>query len=266
MTRKWELTDIEFRVLWQRFVGTDLPRPLTFQTRTRLHEDYEEEKYQVWQRLQHTVDPTLRSVFDVLERPEVYVRLRGWNDRARDDADQWLKARAARAGANGYLVYQLPGETPTHSGGYTVVDIGPHGLADAIVDLMPATGAGTGGMIPLVTDASAGAGDEYGQRSSMFFEEADTSIVERSTEFFSRSADRTGTINILQNQSMFGSRGMHRDILVWRDLPDDGRYVIELPSENPIATPMSRSDLTEKVNTSIQRMMSRVESHWEASA
>jgi hypothetical protein len=121
-------------------------------------------------------------------------------------------------------------------------------------------------MIPLVTDASSGAGDAYGQRSSMFFEEADTSIVERSTEFFNRCAERTGTINILQNQSMFGSRGMHRDILVWRDLPDDGRYVIELPSENPIATPMSRSDLIEKVNTSIQRMMSRVESHWEASA
>lgn len=265
MTQTWELTDIEFRVLWQRFVGTDLPRPLTFQARTRLHEDYEEEKYQTWQRLQHTVDPTLRAVFDVLERPEVYVRLRGWNDRARDDAQYWLKARAARAGANGYLIYQLPGETPTHSGGYTIVDIGPHGLADAVVDLMPDTGAAVGGVIPLVGAADS-ADNGYERRPSMFFEEADTSIVERSTEFFDRAADRTGTINILQNQSMFGSRGMHRDILVWRDLPADGRYVIEVPSENPLATPMSRTDLTGKISASIERMMARVESHWEASA
>ncbi|MGV9482444.1 hypothetical protein ACWDNR_23850, partial [Gordonia aichiensis] len=44
---------------------------------------------------------------------------------------------------------------------------------------------------------------------------------------------------------MFGSRGMHRDILVWRDLPDDGRYVIGLPNENPVATPMSRADLVD---------------------
>lgn len=263
MTQRWELTDIEFRVLWQRFVGTDLPRPLTFQSTTRLHEDYEEEKYQTWQRLQHTVDPTLRSVFDVLERPEAYVRLRGWKDAARDEAGYWLKARAARAGANGYLIYQLPGETPTHSGGYTVVDIGPYGLADAIVGLMPDTGAGTGGIIPLVTD-TGDAPDDYGHRPSMFFEETDTSIVERSTEFFNRPAERTGTINILQNQSMFGSRGMHRDILVWRDLPADGRYVIELPHENPTATAMSRADLTDKINASIERMMSRVEAHWEA--
>ncbi|MFC4377435.1 ESX secretion-associated protein EspG [Nocardia halotolerans] len=265
MRQKWELTDIEFRVLWQRFVGTDLPRPLTFQTRTRLHEDYEQEKYQTWQRLQHTADPALRSVFDVLERPEVYVRLRGWNDRARDDAQYWLKARAARAGANGYLIYQLPGETPTHSGGYTVIDIGPHGLSDAVVDLMPGVGAAVGGVIPLV-GATGSTENGYEQRPSMFFEEADTSIVERSTEFFDRAADRTGTINILQNQSMFGSRGMHRDILVWRDLPADGRYVIELPSENPLATPMSRADLTGKIDASIERMMSRVESHWEATA
>ncbi|MFE3542345.1 ESX secretion-associated protein EspG [Nocardia sp. NPDC059177] len=262
MTQRWELTDLEFRVLWQRFVGTDLPRPLTFQTRTRLHEDYEEEKYQTWQRLQHTVDPALRSVFEVLERPEVYVRLRGWKDDERDNAEHWLKARAARAGANGYLIYQLPGETPTHSGGYVVVDVGPHGLADAIVDLMPDTGAGTGGIIPLVTDTR----DEHEPRASMFFEEADTSIVERSTEFFNRPAERTGTINIRQNQSMFGSRGMHRDILVWRDLPADGRYVIELPNENPTATAISRTDLTDKINASIERMMSRVESHWEANA
>lgn len=263
MSQRWELTDIEFRVLWQRFVGTDLPRPLTFQTTTRLHEDYEAEKYQVWQRLQHTADPALRSVFDVLERPEAYVRLRGWKDDERDNAEYWLKARAARAGANGYLIYQLPGETPTHSGGYVVVDVGPYGLADAIVDLMPAAGAGRGGIVPLVTDTGR---DDHQRPTSMFFEEADTSIVQRSTEFLNRRAERTGTINILQNQSMFGSRGMHRDILVWRDLADDGRYVIGLPNENPVATPMSRSDLVDAVNASIERMMSRVESHWEANA
>ncbi|MFC4124720.1 ESX secretion-associated protein EspG [Nocardia rhizosphaerae] len=263
MTRQWDFTDIEFRVLWQRFVGTDMPRPLTFQTRTRLHEDYEEEKYQTWQRLQHTVDPVLRTVFDVLERPEAYVRLRGWKDDERADAAHWIKARAARRGANGYLVYQHPGETPTHSGGYTIVDCGPHGLAGAIVGLMPQTGAGRGGIVPLLASQADAEAERAG--SSMFFEDADTSVAARNAEFFAVPADRTGTINILQNQSMFGSRGMHRDILVWRDLPDDGRYVIELPSEEPSATPMAPTALIEAINAGIDRMMSRVESHWEAS-
>ncbi|MET7768692.1 ESX secretion-associated protein EspG [Nocardia sp. NPDC005366] len=265
MTRTWEFTDVEFRVLWQRFVGNGLPRPLTFQATTALHTDYEREKYDTWQRLQHTVDPTLRAVFDVLERPDVYLRLRGWNDRERDDAQRWLKARAARAGANGYIINQLPGETPTHSGGYIITDCGPHGLADAIVDLMPDVGAGRKGVLPLVTDVHPDSAEHH-SGSSMFFEEAGTSIAQRSAEFFDTPADRTGTINILQNQSMFGSRGMHRDILVWRDLPDDGRYVITLPSDSPTAAPLSRTALIEQINASIQRMMGRVESHWEASA
>ncbi|WP_054815823.1 ESX secretion-associated protein EspG [Nocardia arizonensis] len=265
MTRTWEFSDIEFRVLWQRFVGNTLPRPLTYQATTIPHTEYEREKYDTWQRLQHSVDPAVRAVFDVLERPDVYVRLRGWNDRERDDAQRWLKARAARAGANGYMIYQLPGETPTHSGGYVITDCGPHGLADAIVDLMPDVGAGRNGILPLVTDANPEP-DEHRSHTSMFFEAADTSIAQRSAEFFETPADRTGTINILQNQSMFGSRGMQRDILVWRDLPDDGRYVIALPSDSPSAVPLNRSALVEQVNASIQRMMARVEAHWEASA
>ena len=263
MTRTWELTDIEFYVLWQRYIGTSLPRPLTFVSTTLLGSDFEQEEYETWERLRHSADPALRSVFEVLERPDVYVRLRGWNDRERDDATRWLKARAARAGANGYLVYQLPGETPAHSGGYVIEDCGPHGLAEAIVGLMPRTGAGQRGILPLSVGAEQDA-DGHRPRSSMFFEDADTSVAQRSAEFFQEAADRTGTINILQNQSMFGSRGMERDILVWRDLPDDGRYVIEVPSNSPTATPMAQEMLVEKVNASIARMMARVEAHWEA--
>ncbi|KQY33257.1 MULTISPECIES: ESX secretion-associated protein EspG [Nocardia] len=263
MTRTWEFTDLEFYVLWRRLVGGTLPRPLTFQTNTRLLADFERESYETWERLQHTVDPVMRTVFEVLERPEVWVRLRGWNDAQESDPQYWVKARAARAGANGYLVYQRPGETYTHSGGYVVIDCGPYGIAEALVDLMPAVGAGSGGLVPLATDAEP---TEYQPRASMFFEEADTSVAQRSAEFFDIPADRTGTIDILQNQSMFGSRGMRREILVWRDLPADGRYTIELPSDAPVATPTSRPALIEAINAGIDRMMVRVEAHWEASA
>ncbi|GGN85841.1 ESX secretion-associated protein EspG [Nocardia rhizosphaerihabitans] len=261
MSRTWEFTDVEFTVLWNRFIGNHLPRPLTFQTTTRLHDDWEQEKYETWQRLQHTVDPEIRTVFEVLERPEAYVRLRGWNDRHRDDAQYWLKARAARAGARGYIVHQLPGETPTHSGGYVVRECGPHGLAEAVVDLMPKAPAGRQGILPLSTGARS---NDSAPRASMFFEDADTTVADRSAEFFETPAERTGTVNILQNQSMFGSRGMHRDILVWRDLPDDGRYAIALPSDEPVATPMAGSALVSAIGKSIDRMMARVESHWEA--
>ncbi|MFD4460652.1 ESX secretion-associated protein EspG [Nocardia sp. NPDC058480] len=263
MSRTWEFTDLEFYVLWRRLTGNRLPNPLTFKTNTRLLADFERESYETWERLQHTLDPVIRTVFEVLERPDVWVRLRGWRDSQESDPQYWVKARAARVGANGYLVYQRPGETYTHSGGYVVIDCGPYGIAEALVDLMPVVGAGSGGLIPLTTDAEP---EEHQPRASMFFEEADTSVARRSAEFFDIPADRTGTIDILQNKSMFGSRGMHREILIWRDLPDDGRYTIEVPSDAPVATPMSRPALIEAVNAGIDRMMGRVEAHWEASA
>ncbi|MGW5569997.1 ESX secretion-associated protein EspG [Nocardia thailandica] len=263
MSARWELTDIEFYVLWKRVIGGSLPRPLSFQSTIIAMADFEQAQYEAWNHLQATMDPALRSVLEVLERPDVYLRLRGWNDRERGDAQRWLKARAARAGANGYLIYQLPGETPAHSGGFVIEDCGPHGLAEAVVDLMPAVGAGQRGVLPLAAGGHEEA-EESRPRSSMFFEDADTSVARTNAEFFETPADRTGTINILQNQSMFGSRGMQRDILVWRDLPDDGRYVIELPSDSPTAVPMNREVLIATVDKSIARMMARVEAHWEA--
>ena len=98
----------------------------------------------------------------------------------------------------------------------------------------------------------------------MVLDEADTGIAARSAAFFETPAERTGLIETLQNQSMFGSRGMERDIIVWRDLPGDGRYAIDLPSNDPVAEPVTRQQLTDKVDRSVTRMMERVEAHWEA--
>ncbi|MFE6923260.1 ESX secretion-associated protein EspG [Nocardia sp. NPDC057663] len=265
MTRTWEFTDVEFHVLWQRLVGTTMPRPLSFVTEVQDALEFERLAHEAWQRLRETIDGELHAAIDVLARPEVYVRLRGWHDRASEDPKYMIKARAARSGAQGYLLYQKPGITSWHSSGYTVVECGPHGVAEAIVGHMPELGAGKSGIIPLVGGQPTGQPD-FESRPSMIFEEADTGIAARSAAFFDIEAQRTGLVEILQNQSMFGSRGMHRDILLWRDLPDDGRYVIALPSDEPTAVPMARPDLLAAIDASIARMMARVESHWEASA
>lgn len=262
MSRVWDFTDIEFSVLWRRLVGAGVPRPLTFVTATRDIDEFEQEKYVAWRQVEGRLDAPLRTAIDVLARPEVYLRLRGWRDSALTDPRYLLKVRAGRAGANGYLLYQKPGVTDTSSGGYVLVECGPFGLSEAVVDLMPAVGAGRGGVIALpAPDAAEHA--EHRSGASMFFEAAEVT-VDQGAAFFDIPADRTGSIEILQNQSMFGSRGMRRDILVWRDLPDDGRYVIALPSAAPTATPMTRDVLVDTIDESIARMMARVESHWEA--
>ncbi|GGK57599.1 ESX secretion-associated protein EspG [Nocardia camponoti] len=263
MTRQWDFTDIEFSVLWERLVGPGMPRPLTFVSEIQDALEFEQREYEAWVRLRDRIDGELQAAIETLARPEVYVRLRGWYDRDSESAAHMIKARAARAGAQGYLVYQRPGRTAWHSSGYSIVECGPYGLAEAIVALMPDVPAGQTGIIPLLSGEARQ--DNYEPRPSMIFDEADTGVATRHAAFFAIEAERTGLIETLQNQSMFGSRGMERDIIVWRDLPGDGRYGIGLPSNDPVAEPITRKLLAAKVDRSIGRMVERVESHWEAS-
>ncbi|MFD4354895.1 ESX secretion-associated protein EspG [Nocardia sp. NPDC058519] len=265
MTGRWEFTDVEFHVLWQRLVRASMPRPLTFVTEVQDSNVFEHMKHDAWLRVSEMIDGELQTAIDVLAKPQVYVRLRGWHDRASEDPNYMIKARAARSGAHGYLVYQKPGITSWHSSGYIVAECGPHGLAEAIAARIPDLAAGKSGIIPLVGGQSTG-NDHLEARPSMIFEEADTGIATRSAAFFEIEAERTGVIEVLQNQSMFGSRGMERDIILWRDLPGDGRYAIELPSDEPEAEPATRRLLADKIDRSVTRMMERVEAHWEASA
>jgi hypothetical protein len=263
VTQTWEFTDFDFRVLCERYADSHVPEPLTYLARTRYRNDYEREKYEAWERLRSTVDPVIQEVIPVLIHSEVSVRVQGWHDRSRDDPKQWIRARAARSGAQGYIVTQKPGETVSHSGGYTITDCGPRGLAEAVVAVLPPNvEAGRLGSIPIMTD-SVDDLERLGGGGSLVTEEVDYSGARRSAEFFDTLATRTGAITIHQGHSKFGPRGILEHILMWRDLPEDGRYVIELPSSAPFAVGMGKKWLATKVEQSIDTMLDRLETHWE---
>ncbi|MEU0503997.1 ESX secretion-associated protein EspG [Nocardia sp. NPDC005998] len=262
MTRTWEFTDLEFKVLWERQLQQRiLPEPLTYMSRTPLRDDYEREKFQIWERLRDTVDGSMREVLEVISRPEVLVKVLGWNDADQEDPQQWIRARGVRSGARGFLLAQQPGETPWHSSGYAITECGPWGVADAVVGLLPKTRPGRTGSIPILTDRVADH-ERFDFGGSRVTETASTSTVSRSDQFFAIPATRTGVITIHQGHSKFGPRGILERILVWRDLPDDGRYVIEL-DQAPVALGIGEGRLVQKIDDLIAGMLQRLETHWE---
>jgi hypothetical protein len=97
---------------------------------------------------------------------------------------------------------------------------------------------------------------------SRITETATTSTVSRSDEFFAIPATRTGVITIHQGHSKFGPRGILERIMVWRDLPDDGRYVIEL-DQAPVAIGIGDERLMLEIDDVINLMVQRLETHWE---
>lgn len=264
VTRTWDLTDLELKVLWERRADANLPPPFSFISRTPLLDDYEREKYETWQRLQPMLDEGLSEVIETLIRPEVYVVGYAWCDSDMKNPAKRIRVRAARSGARGYAVTQLPGETVYHSGGFTITEIGPHGLADAVVSALPPTGAGHRHNIPIMTN---NAEELERLRGGVWtvLEEADLSPLLESERFLNAPATTTGIITVHQGHSKFGPRGILEQYMLWRDMPDDGRYVIVL-DHAPVANGIGPTQLTALVGTSIEKMLERLETHWEYEA
>ncbi|WP_225729921.1 MULTISPECIES: ESX secretion-associated protein EspG [unclassified Nocardia] len=262
MNRQWEFTDLELRVLWERYIGGSLPEPLTYTSRIRYADEYEQEAFRIWEYLQDTVGGSIREVLEALAHPELLLRVMGWYDRDMDDPQRWIRARVVRSGPRGYVLTQKPGETIAHSGGYTITECGPHGVADAAVRLLPPVEAGRSRSIPITLDQEDVLEQIHGG-ASMVLESGGESEVRRGERFLNTPADRTGVIILNQGRSKFGPRGILEQILLWRDLPDDGRYVIEVGSSAPTAVGIGRQELVARLDDAIESMLKRLENHWE---
>ncbi|MFC8042697.1 ESX secretion-associated protein EspG [Nocardia sp. NPDC057353] len=263
MNRRWDLTDLEFAVLWERINGGDLPKPFSYVSRTRGLSAYEREKLLAWERLRHLADDGLRDVFEAMHRPEAYVVVHGWCDHDTRNPAKRVRARAVRSATHGYLLRQLPGETVWHSGGFTIEECGPFGIAEAVVRVLPERGAGRLGAIPILTDRV----DDHERFRSVPDSRVTMpnreSPADRSATFFALPAELTGAITVHQGYSAFGPRGILEQAMLWRDLPGDGRYVIVL-DRAPTAMGIGTRRLVALVDAAVERMRDRADSHWEA--
>lgn len=261
MSAVWDFTDLEFVVLLERYTNSTLPVPFSYTSRTRWRDDYEREKFETWERLRATVDGSIRDVLETCARPEVFVVVHGWDDADITNPAKRIRARAVRSGMRGYLVTQRPGETLGHSGGFTVTECGPHGLADAVVRALPRLRAGRYRNIPIMTDR-ADDREQFRNVGSLVTAADRESPARQSERFFRTRASLTGAITIHQGHSKFGPRGILEQFMLWRDLPDDGRYAFVL-DHAPVANGVRAEQLAAMLENAIEAMLDRSETHWE---
>ncbi|WP_306360372.1 ESX secretion-associated protein EspG [Nocardia sp. CC227C] len=226
MTRSWTFGDLEFVVLWELFGEDRLPHPFVFTSRTPMYFDYLREKREVAERLRTGADAAIAPVAESMVRPDIRITVDGWAGRDPERADARIRILATRKGDRGYVAIQLPGETYTHSGGFVVAECDPLRLADAIVAALPTAEPGDATEIALLPPEAdrEGLDYEYGRSPTRFRPEE--TLPGRSRRFLRTTPSLIGTIDIEQGMSKFGPRGITRHRLEWRDLSDDGRYVI----------------------------------------
>lgn len=250
MMQRWSFSDLEFKVLWEHFSELPLPAPFTYTCRIPLQDDDEREQERIWEQLSGKVDGDLIRAIETVCHPDVFVAARGWCDSDMDNPEKQVRIGGAMAGTRGYALTQLPGKTVWHSGGYTIEECGPCEVATTVVALMPAVAAGRLENIPVPTEplepdpARLTFDDQYSQAA-------------RSRRFLQIPATTTGWITVRQGRSEFGQRGILEQTMQWRDLPDDGRYVIAPDAAVAIATGARR--LVGLIDDAIEMMVYRLE-------
>ncbi|WP_306356520.1 MULTISPECIES: ESX secretion-associated protein EspG [unclassified Nocardia] len=250
--RTWTLTDLELLVLWEDLGAEFLPWPLVFASRTEWWSEHLENLARTRDTLRdrdRAVDEVLRAV----HAPDLRIAVFGQNGCDPHDPHGSIRILGARCGDLAYLVTQLPGETVRHSSGFTIAEFYANELAERVVAALPDVGAGRGREIVLAgRDDSAEV--DYGFGLSPAHETMDGSVVDRAADFMAAPASSVGTIDVVQGRSRFGPRGLARYRLEWRDLTDDGRYVIidEYPR---VAVAADRGRLTATLHNRMAEVM-----------
>ncbi|MFI1915061.1 ESX secretion-associated protein EspG [Nocardia sp. NPDC020380] len=224
MSSKRNFGDLEFLVLWELITGEGLPRPFIFTSRTPLLYDYLREKHEVAEHLRSNWNWTFDSLARVVGQPDLRIVVTGFDGRDPRRAQGRIRMIAFRRGDLGYLIRQVPGETYVHSSGFEVRECDPLRLADGVVGALPEVEAGHQADMQLGSTRD-GALDHAFERTVI----ADTfedSMSHRSKKFLAEKPACMGTVEVIQGHSTFGPRGIIAHRLQWRDLEDDGRYII----------------------------------------
>ncbi len=235
MTRGWNFTDLEFVVMWRHLADEGPPRPFVYTTDIPLEDDFQRECTRLRDRMLARPDRTLFDAVRDCTQPDIAVLAWGFDGRDPHRGDGVVRMLAARREDRGYLLTQLPGRTLLHAGGFTMVECDPLRLADLIADALPPVDPGASDHIVLPPDPDSKAGvlaAHYVSTATASgapqlwdsYEEAELTSGQR---FLDIVPERSGTIEIAQGISRFGPRGRTIRHLRWRDLPSDGRYVIQ---------------------------------------
>ncbi|MFE6923282.1 ESX secretion-associated protein EspG [Nocardia sp. NPDC057663] len=245
-----EFTPVEFAAMYDELREEGLPDPLSYRGAAQTYTESVRIKREAWHALRRRGGAELELLTEALTRPDIRVIARGIDGRDPENPKRSLRVHAVRKGDDAFVVRQQPGETMFDSAGFTVTRHEALSLGDAVAAEFAAAEAGRLRDFELV-DTSADVDFSFGR--SLVHDDGDDPAA-FGAEFMRAPEDLTGTIEIEQGSSRFGPRGILRLYLVWRDVVDDGRYVI-VPGSPARVVPADRKRLVSLINSQIAEVV-----------
>jgi hypothetical protein len=251
--RHWTFTDIEFYVLWSDRTGSRLPFPLRYTARTRDPDRFRRDMQSARTDLRDRLGASFEPVLTALTAPDIRVGISGSDHRNPDDPKSPVRMIGVRRESRGFVVRSRPDENYWYSAGFTVAECDAVRLADEMVAKMPAAEMGKQREVVLPVRRPAPSPDRSAGGPSVHDSFTPTA-QQRSTNFLAAPAERVGTVHIEQGSSIYGPRGIARFELGWRDLVDDGRYIIR-DSDPPVAVAADSKVLAATINSKIAQIV-----------
>ncbi|MFE3255927.1 ESX secretion-associated protein EspG [Nocardia sp. NPDC059091] len=253
----WEFTDDEFHVLCMQYLEGALPQPLTYLSRIPLLEDYEREVLAIQERLDAELGPEIRLALEVVARPEVWIWLRASIDGDVGNPAKQIRVHGARLGRRALLIRQEPGETLEHGGNVTLLECDPEELPGLLVAQLPPAKAGRRISIPIVAESAAP--DSYAPSGAGAFDSFEESDESATAAFLSEPVTLVGAVQVAQARSKYGPRGVTEMMLSWRDVVDDGRYLIDSGQPELLAVGADARQFTNWLARSMEEIIRQME-------
>ncbi|WP_067667033.1 ESX secretion-associated protein EspG [Nocardia miyunensis] len=256
MTLTWNLTAAELVIAWDRLFAERLPSPLCALLPVHYADEYARLSTRTWVDMRDRYDGSLHDALGRVARADVRVVAHGVDPEHPEDSMARVRVLGARQGPTAVLIRQLPGESMWHSGGFTITMGEAERLAGAIVGAMPACDPGRLPDTPMVASPDHSDTDHWYGRSQVHDSYPD--LERRAGAFLNSPVRVLGSIEISQGRSIFGPRGIRTRRIYWRDLVDDGRYVIP-DTPDPVAVGADPYRLRALIATDIATVLQTLE-------
>ncbi|MFE3188703.1 ESX secretion-associated protein EspG [Nocardia sp. NPDC059240] len=255
MSATWHFDDLEFLTLWGRTTGEWLPFPFVYTSDTSSYYDHLRQQRAATERVFANWDRSFDPALDTFTEPDLRISVDGMD--RRDSGSRRIRMIGLRRGSRGYVVEQLAGEKPMETAGFTVSECDPVGLVDVLVAALPEATVGRQAQIRLVyEDESDDAESDPDYHRIIVDDIFGESARMRTKRFEDAPVDTEGRFEIVQGYSKFGPRGVARRTLSWRDLSDDGRYVIG--NEPHVATPADAKRMVAALNVLVAAIVQKI--------
>ncbi|KAA8879686.1 hypothetical protein F3087_43805 [Nocardia colli] len=248
------LTSLELVVLWELMSDDTLPFPLTHWPTHQYESDYYQAKRETAERLLAILPEDAQQLWEAVVKPDIVIWAAGEAPDDETDMSAVTRVVGLRRESFAVVLAQEPGETAERGGDINVYETDVPGLAKAVLDQLPKVGPGRRGEIPILSEKPDGMDYSYGSSQVL---EGDESPEQRSDHWRNARATQFGELKVEPGSGVHWIQDRRGYLLRWRDLADDGRYVIE-PKPNPVAIPVDGNAFEALVNQRVVELVRRI--------